>query len=412
MNMKTDQNVQNPNTMAGGSASGLARAVSSLPGMRDYTPESFNGARAASRKALSYMADRGFERVDTPVLEDAELFVRKGGGELIGLLYTFTDPGGNRVSLRPEFTSSVIRMFVETRGLDLPARWSYAGPVFRYDRDGGRCRQFTQVGAEVIGAPGVSVDTELIGTALGGLGRIGVAGAAARVSHIEAFARIFAAFDLSESARRFVAGNLGRMKRGLTDAARLSARARDAGLVGGAEQTDLNGAADEAGLRARLAAGNGGGLGPTGRRTPEEILARLDKKSRQPRDPAELDRAVELAARLVRLEGPPDETIQAAKKLADGAGAGPDALDPLSELVENLARSGVGRDAVMVDMGLARGIAYYTGAIFDLVADGSAGRLGGGGRYDGLVEALGGPDIPALGYAYDMEAVASVAATG
>ncbi len=406
MNTKTDNNEKTD-----GAAAGALRAVGMLPGMLDFLPDASEGARDVYGKAVSFLAESGYQRIDTPVLEDSELFVRKGGGELTGLLYTFTDPGGNRVSLRPEFTSSVIRLFVANPGLDLPLRWCYGGPVFRYDRNGGRCRQFTQVGAEIIGADGVDVDANLVTTALSGLGRMGVAGAAAKVGHIDAFSRIFSAFDLSDSSRRFVTGNLGRLKRGQTDAERLSARAREAGLVGAnGDDAEFN-SPDTQRLLAELERMPGTGeQGPVGRRTPAEILSRLQAKTTQPRDPAELDRALDVATRLVRLEGRPDETLKAARTLAANAGAGSDALDPVAELVQALGDSGVRGEAVVVDMGLARGMAYYTGAIFDLIDNETprtrTGTLGGGGRYDGLVQTLGGPDVATLGFAYDMEAVA------
>jgi ATP phosphoribosyltransferase regulatory subunit len=409
MNTKTDIS-EKPD----GDAVGALRAVGLLPGMLDFLPDTSEGARDVYGKAVSFLVESGFQRIDTPVLEDSELFVRKGGGELTGLLYTFTDPGGNRVSLRPEFTSSVIRLFVANPGLDLPLRWCYGGPVFRYDRHGGRCRQFTQVGAETIGADGLDVDADLVATALSGLRLMGVTGAAAKIGHIEAFSRIFSAFDLSDSSRRFVAGNLGRLKRGQTDAERLSARAREAGLVGAnGDGAQLNGP-DTQRLLAELEGMPGTReQGLVGRRTPGEILSRLQAKTTQPRDPAELDRALDVAARLVRLEGGPGETLKAAQSLADEAGADSDALDPVAELVQALNDSGVNERQLIVDMGLARGMAYYTGAIFDLVDTETPGTnaetLGGGGRYDGLVQTLGGPNVATLGFAYDMEAVAGAA---
>ena len=72
--------------------------------------------------------------VSTPIVEDANLFVRKSGGELVTQLYAFTDPGGRAVCLRPEFTSAVIRYYLSLGDTaDSPSRFQYFGPVFRYD---------------------------------------------------------------------------------------------------------------------------------------------------------------------------------------------------------------------------------------------------------------------------------------
>ena len=132
--------------------------------MRDVESDQFERLRGAMDGLRTHLSEQGYSLVDTPLLEETELFVRKSGGELSGSLYTFTDPGGHSVSLRPEFTSSVIRRFIESRAeLKLPIRLQYSGPVFRYiSSDGDGRRQFTQVGAEVIGDGGVDVDSEII----------------------------------------------------------------------------------------------------------------------------------------------------------------------------------------------------------------------------------------------------------
>ena len=393
--------------MAGRSEVG---SLSRLPEMRTFLPEASKSALAASDRALSFLAKAGFQRVDTPILEDSDLFARKGGGEMTGLLYTFSEPDGRRLSLRPEFTTSIIRLYVESDGLPLPLRWSYAGPVFRFDRaGGGRCRQFIQVGAEIIGDCSLKADAEVIGSAIEGLCRLGLPGASVRLGHVETLSRLFAAFQLSDSARRFVTGNLVGLKRGQTTAGRLLERAREAGLVD-EETASIDGWSAK---RAREALQHlileEGARGPMGRRTAEEIMARLERKSSQSRDPVEMDRALDLASRLVGLEGRASATLTEARALASRSGARTDALDPLEELVEALVESGIGADTLVVDLGMARGMAYYTGALFDLAAGQGAGTLGGGGRYDGLVQTLGGPSVPALGFAYDMEAVSAAA---
>ncbi len=371
------------------------------------------GALAASDEAISFLAGAGFGRVDTPIVEESQLFVLKGGGEMAGLLYTFRSPSGRRLSLRPEFTTSVIRLFVEEGGTEIPVRWSYAGPVFRNDRDGsGGLRQFTQVGAEIIGAGSAAVDAEVVCTAVEGLGRLGVRGASVRLGHIRTLSRVFDAFELSDSARAFVTGSLRRLKRGLTTAAALSERAREAGLVDG---PGPGAGGREAELAREALQGlmlDGEARGPMGRRTVGEIMARLERKASQSSDPAEMDRALRLASRLAGLEGPAAATMGEARSLAASAGAPPDALDPLEGVVEALAGEGMEGDAVVLDLGMARGMAYYTGVLFDLAAPGTAGVLGGGGRYDGLVETLGGPAVPAMGFAYDIEAVTAAAGGG
>ena len=150
--------------------------ILSLPGMADVTGGSFERSTQVVDALGAYYASRGYAPIDTPIVEDAELFVRKSGGELSGMLYTIDDPGGNRVSLRPEFTPSVIRHYIEhASAFRTPARLRYCGPVFRYHSlDGGDLRQFTQVGTELIGPSGSEADAEILSIACGGLGELGL----------------------------------------------------------------------------------------------------------------------------------------------------------------------------------------------------------------------------------------------
>ena len=97
--------------------------------MRDYAGDRFGRFAGLQNAALAHLSEAGYEPIDTPLLEGAELFVRKSGGELASRLYTFSDPGGNQVGLRPEFTPSVIRCFISERGApDSPREMAVRGP--------------------------------------------------------------------------------------------------------------------------------------------------------------------------------------------------------------------------------------------------------------------------------------------
>ena len=96
-----------------------------LKGMEDRGPESTGVLAWAGDVLRSFLVRYGYRRVDTPLLEDTDLLLRKSGGELASKMYTFTDPGGHRVSLRPEFTSSIVRAYLQgmNGGKPLPVRW-------------------------------------------------------------------------------------------------------------------------------------------------------------------------------------------------------------------------------------------------------------------------------------------------
>ncbi len=97
--------------------------VSRLQGMRDLAQESWRLKRDLQDRLMEMFSSFGYGCLETPILEATELFLRKSGGELASRIYSFTDSGGAQVSLRPEFTSSILRHYLENAGeLALPAR--------------------------------------------------------------------------------------------------------------------------------------------------------------------------------------------------------------------------------------------------------------------------------------------------
>ena len=390
------------------------RRIHRLPGMRDVTAHAYQRITQVSASLRDYLAESGYAPIDTPLLEETELFVRKSGGELTGRLYTFTDPGGHKVSLRPEFTSSVIRHFIQEReSLTLPVRWQYSGPVFRYEHAENRgYRQLTQLGAELVGAAGSEADAETLSLTWSALERIGMRKHRLRVGHLGVLNEALRHYSLSESAKLFLIGNVQGLKSGSLDASALKERAEEMGLLReapdlgpGAALSDLNDEAVQGFIQGVL---KGSVPSPIGGRTSEQIVARLLRKVRDADDPIAFEDAVALIVQLVRLDGPPGRVLTAARSVASGRKPKVNSLDVLERMMEALLSSGVAESQVTLDLGLARGFAYYTGVIFELThADLPSGvSLGGGGRYDGLVKALGGDEgVPALGFAYALERV-------
>lgn len=382
--------------------------VGRLPGMRDLRGNSYRRVKDMADRLDAFVEARGYEAVQTPVLEETELFARKSGGELTGQLYSFVDPAGHNVSLRPEFTSSVIRYFVsENDGLEAPVRWRYSGPVFRYDGDGAY-RQFHQMGAELIGLGGIEADAEILALAWDALARLGVQGAKIRVGNLGVLQQLMAAYDLSEAARLFVFGSIQNLKLGKTDAETLVRRAREMGLMRDAQElagvTDIGNLSGEAVIELMQGVLAGPMSGNTGRRSSREIIDRLISKWHSLDRPENLTSALELVASLASIEGGPADALARAREATTNLGLGAGPLDSLDGLCDALSTRGIDSSSVTIDLGLARGISYYTGMIFELTLDGA--YLGGGGRYDGLVRALGGGDVPALGFAFALNQLA------
>ena len=398
--------------------------VRRLPGMRDWPDAACRRRDAALRRLSDFIARRGYGRLDVPLLEPTELFLRKSGGALAARMYSFTDPGSNAVSLRPEFTAAVMRHHLATAPVgppDAPARWQYAGPVFRYDPyNSAASGQFTQVGAELIGAAGISADAELLTLAAGAPAALGITDYCVRLADLDVLDSVLDTAAISERARSFIIANMNRIAGGAADLDALLRRAAELHIVAGgalaADETDLAaaiaGLPDDAArsvlagfMRWRDASGSSGS--PLGRRTPDEIISRLLHKLRGGDAPESVRRGLELAARLASVSGPPAAAIAQAQTIAADAGAATAAVNRLGALAGRLESDANLRGRLRVDFALARGIAYYNGIIFDLVQERAGGdniALGGGGRYDALARALGGPtDLPALGFAVTLE---------
>ena len=136
--------------------------------MRDILPEDQKYFRYIQKKSDQLLEYYGFERIDTPMVESVDLFLRSVGETsdiMEKEIYTVKTKGGDVLALRPEGTAGVIRAYIEN-GMNVrphPVKLSYWGPMFRHDQpQHGRYRQFYQLGIETIGDSSEAVDAELI----------------------------------------------------------------------------------------------------------------------------------------------------------------------------------------------------------------------------------------------------------
>jgi histidyl-tRNA synthetase len=309
-----------------------------LPGFRDFYPDEFLLRAHIFRVWREVAARYGFEEYDGPPLEPLELYTAKSGAEIAGQLYGFVDKGGRQVSLRPEMTPTLARMVAaRANGFRKPIRWFSVPQLFRYERQQrGRLREHFQLNCDLIGEPGPLGDAELIALAVD----------------------IMRAFGLTERDVRV----------------RVSDRRVLNALL-------LGGGVTEAQLPSAYAA-----VDKLERSRREELTTRLAAAGI---NAVAASRVFEAAA----IRGAP--ALDAALEgVPDGAEAGA----PLRRTLAALDAMGLG-GYVDVDLTIVRGLAYYTGTVFELFDAGRTLRaICGGGRYDNLLLSLGGVDLPALGF--------------
>jgi len=310
-------------------------ALQPVRGTQDLLPEMARRHRRVSETARETAALYGFAEISTPIFEFTDVFARPIGEhtDIVSKeMYTFTDRGGEEVTLRPENTAGVVRA-VLSNGLtqSTPLKFFYSGPMFRYERpQKGRFRQFHQIGVELLGVATPQADIEAIAVGRRILATLGIADRVvlelntlgdhqSRMAYRDALVGYFSSrhAELSEDSRRRLERNPLR----ILD----SKNPQDAGIIGEAPPFDRH----------------------------------LNDASR----------------------------------------------GFFIDVRNGLDRLGI---AYRLNPRLVRGLDYYTHTVFEFVTTdlGAQGTVLAGGRYDGLVELLGGPAMPGIGWAAGIERLA------
>ena len=313
-----------------------------LPGFREFYPEDFARRNHVFRLWRQTANAFGFAEYDAPVLEPLELYKAKSGDEIEGQLFSFTDKGGREVALRPEMTPTVCRLVgAKASALKRPIKWFSIAEFYRYERmQKGRGRCFNQFNADIFGEPGPEAEIELIALLTQCLCAFGLTEQDfyVRLSDRNLWFYYLEALGLDEPRIRGVLGAVDKFE-----------KYGDEAFKSYAEK-----------------------FGPLDAALKAKVLAFLQIKS--------------LAALEQALGALTAEKLSA--RLADW-----------KKLLGGLAAMGLAR-FVEVDLGVVRGLAYYTGFVFEAFdRKGELRALAGGGRYDDLVEKLGGPALPAVGFA-------------
>jgi histidyl-tRNA synthetase len=313
-----------------------------LPGFREFYPDALARRNHVFRLWRQTATTFGFNEYDAPVLEPLDLYKTKSGDEIEAQLFSFTDKGGREVALRPEMTPTVCRLVGEkASALKRPIKWFSIAEFYRYERmQKGRGRCFFQFNADIFGEPGIEAETELIALLVQCLCTFGLTEQDfyVRLSDRNLWFYYLETLGLDDARIRAMLSAVDKFEK-LGDEA-------------------FKGYSDQFGL-----------LDST---VKEKVLAFLQVKS--------------LAALEAILGSAPGEKLSA--RLADWR-----------RLLGNLDAMGLGR-FIEVDLAVVRGLAYYTGFVFEAFdRKGELRALAGGGRYDNLVGKLGYGELPAVGFA-------------
>lgn len=381
-----------------------------LAGTRDLGQQELAELQSAQQKLQGMLSSYGYGPVEVPMLERADLYLRKLGSQMAGQMFTFPDQEGERLCLRPEFTGSVIRSYIHhAQELKLPLRWQYCGSVFRDSPPGqGQLRQFTQLGAELIGSGTPRAAAELLALACQGLKLSGAPKPRLVLGHAGLVPSLLEELGVSERTRLYLASHLGLLREGVKGLEQLQQGLQELRVSPLETPEDPDQAPGKGALEDTLGLLEWflrvGATRPTGRRAPGEIIGRFRAKYQYADQPQDIARALALAAELSAVRESPAKALQEGAAIAGRYRLTFPLLQELEAVVNTLQAFQLEGVTIQVDLGLTRPLGYYTGIVFELYAGEPSRPVGGGGRYDDLVPALGGPsNVPALGFAYTLE---------
>ncbi len=314
-------------------------------GMRDLLPIDAERMRYVEQVSRELSKLYGFEEIITPVLETYDLLAAKTSDEIRERMYTFKDLGGRKVAMRPEFTASVARLVVsKLRNEPKPMRLYSVGSLYRYDEPQfGRFREFWQANYELFGSSRPEADAEILILTNDLLTKLG----------LQNF--------------RFKVGHTG-ILRGILDQEGLDNTKQDRvrQLLDKKLWDDALTAAQKAGVS-------------------KDCLTILESL---------------LGAR----SEDAFEVLENVKDIVKNYETAVDAVGNLWKILELVKDSGAKLNLI-VEAGFARGLEYYTGIIFESYIPNLDIALGGGGRYDKLIQLFGGEPIPAVGVAQGIDRI-------
>lgn len=320
-----------------------------LKGFRDFYPDEMEARREVIETMESVVRRYGFREIGTPALEPTQMFVDKSGPEIVEELYSFTDKGGRDVVLTPELTPTVARMVAANhQALPKPIKWYSTRPFWRYEEpQQARFREFYQINIDTFGSSRPESTAEVLTCCGDLLTALGLDGDdfEFRVSHRDILSELVHWVDTEADTREAI-------------------RAID--------RTDTA--------------------------AHEETVNELVEAGLHDDD----------AYRIVSLLEDASDDLDILVEETDNP--------TLHEAVENLiavldvTEDFGSREYCSISLTTARGLDYYTGVVFECFdTQGEVGRsIFGGGRYDDLIEGLGGPPMPAVGVAPGLAPIAQL----
>ena len=361
---------------------------------------------------MALFARAGFEPVAPPVLQPADVLLDLVGEDLRARSYVFTDPDGAELCLRNDLTIPTCRLYA-SRHPEGPAlaRYAYNGAVFRYQPTGGdaaRPREFRQVGIESFAAADPArAEAEVLALCVESVRAAGIRAPRIQIGDLGIFRALIAAIDMPERWRQRLQHHFWKPASFHRQIEMLTHAVQDSRIL----PPDLLHAIARAPLADATAVVenhlDAQGFDITGTRLVEEIGEHLGGLAADLAAPPLLESAARLIEAYLSINAPAPEATTRIRALVDASGIDVSAaLRAFDARLALIGDDGIDTSQLAFSAGFGRGFEYYTGFVFEFTVPtlGESLPLGGGGRYDTLVQAIsGGTPVPAVGAALHCE---------
>ena len=310
-------------------------------GTRDFLFDEMRQRKKAESTLRNIFENYGYQEIKTPLFEELKLFTTKSGEEIVNQLYNFKDKSDRELTLRPEITAPVARLYLNEleKTSTKPIKLYYYGSCFRYERpQKGRFRQFWQFGCELIGAKTPQGEAEVIALCSDAINALGITTADVNVNHLGIIRGLFKHFNITQETQREIMVVIDKGDKDLL----IESLSGDNPVI---DNDELN----------------------------QILLKLIDMVG---------DKSI----------------ISDVEELIDPYDEPKEALNELKELISLLEAFGV--DNYTLNLGVARGLDYYTGIVFEIYVPelGAQKQICGGGSYS-LVKLFGGQEVESTGFA-------------
>ena len=310
-------------------------------GTRDFLFDEMRQRKQAEGTLRKVFESYGYQEIKTPLFEELSLFTTKSGEEIVDQLYNFKDKSDRDLTLRPEITAPVARLYLNEleKTATKPIKLYYYGSCFRYERpQKGRFRQFWQFGCELIGAKTPQGEAEVIALCSDAIQSLGITTADVNLNHLGIIRGLFRHFNISTEKQREIMVIIDKGDKDLL----IESLSDDEPVI---DNDELN-----------------------------QILLKL-----------------------IDLVGD-KSIIRDVEDLIEPYDEPKEALNELKELISLLESFRV--ENYTLNLGVARGLDYYTGIVFEIYVPelGAQKQICGGGSYS-LVKVFGGQEVESTGFA-------------